>query len=365
MRNTNSLIVYAAVMLAVLSVLNLVLASGIKVSLDRKIAEAEEAGRPAELLITKITFPDCSECYDIDNAADYVKSLDAEIKSERTVEFPSDEADSLIKRYGISILPAMIIEGETGKDNVASGLGKIGHSASGAVVFDTQRLPYYDIKAGRVLGIVNVTIITDSSCAECVDMKAVVNAFRQGGITFAEEKVLEYRDPDAASLISSLNINRIPVILLSDSILDYTQARQLLQQLNASERKGLFVIPPVQPPYRNLSSGETVGIVRMVSLVDGTCRDCYNVSVHEGVLARFGIFIGNKESYDIASAEGKNLVEKYNITKVPTILLSPDIGYYETFAPVWEQVGTTEPDGWRVFRNINALGNDIIYKNLS
>jgi len=60
------------------------------------------------------------------------------------------------------------------------------------------------------------------------------------------------------------------------------------------------------------------------------------------------------------------LVAQYNITKVPTIIMSPDVKYYElnNFQTVWKQVGTIENDGYYVFRSMRAL-NGVIYKDLS
>jgi hypothetical protein len=53
---------------------------------------------------------------------------------------------------------------------------------------------------------------------------------------------------------------------------------------------------------------------------------------------------------EVNSAEGKDLIKKYKITAVPTILLSGDLEEYENFQQVWPQVGTVEADGMHVFR---------------
>ena len=74
----------------------------------------------------------------------------------------------------------------------------------------------------------------------------------------------------------------------------------------------------------------------------------------------------NKENkVDISSAEGKALVEKYAIKKVPTVVISGDLREYEGFDTVWGQVGSIEEDGTYVFRQLEVLSQNIVYKDLT
>ena len=67
---------------------------------------------------------------------------------------------------------------------------------------------------------------------------------------------------------------------------------------------------------------------------------------------------------DIANDEGKDLISKYNIGFVPTLILSKDAGNYPALVQVWGQVGSVEGDGTFVFREIKAI-KDSIYKDLT
>jgi len=49
-------------------------------------------------------------------------------------------------------------------------------------------------------------------------------------------------------------------------------------------------------------------------------------------------------------------VSKYNIQKVPVILLSPEAKEYDSFINAWKPVGSVESDGWFVMRKPEALG---------
>jgi len=92
---------------------------------------------------------------------------------------------------------------------------------------------------------------------------------------------------------------------------------------------------------------------------------CYNIKIHKSILAGFGIAIDKENEININSIEGKQLIGKYNIKNVPTIVLTGDLEVYENFDNVWKQVGTVETDGAYIFREISAMGTGIVYKDIS
>jgi hypothetical protein len=99
-------------------------------------------------------------------------------------------------------------------------------------------------------------------------------------------------------------------------------------------------------------------------LTDDSCEECYDVEQHRDIMMMaFGVYINEEEMIDISSAEGKELLEKYDITKVPTILMSEEAGKYQTIQLVWDQLGTIEEDGTYVFRGFE-MTQDLMYKDL-
>lgn len=119
-------------------------------------------------------------------------------------------------------------------------------------------------------------------------------------------------------------------------------------------------------PYRDVTKGQIVGLVDVVYLTDSSCTDCYKPQeVHKNILTQgFGVGIRSEQSVDANSPYGKSLVSKYKITQVPTLLISPEVAEYSGIKQVWPQVGTTEPDGWYVFRQVSRLGS-VIYKDFT
>ena len=94
---------------------------------------------------------------------------------------------------------------------------------------------------------------------------------------------------------------------------------------------------------------------------DKTCKKCFDENRYLAILKRTGVVIGNSTVYDIASPQGKALLKKYRIAKIPTLVLSASANDYPGFAVSWKQVGSQEKDGWFVFREVQKMGK---YKTL-
>lgn len=91
-------------------------------------------------------------------------------------------------------------------------------------------------------------------------------------------------------------------------------------------------------------------------IIDNNCVTCYDVTVNEKILTQgYGITVTGKKMVQFDSAEGKALVSKYKIAKIPTFITSSNASKSANLVGVWPQVGTVESDGTLVFRNTEVL----------
>lgn len=351
---------------AVFSLTNTALLANVTGLITEKTALAKEQTRPAYIEVTAITLSDCTECYDIKIALEDLKKQNVNITKEETFDYKSEKGKQLVGLYRIDRLPTLIIKGETNKteqlqrywDHVGEQRG-----ANYETVLYTNILPpYYDASEGRIRGSVSVINLVDSSCKKCVSLAGIVNAFEQIGVKVVEEKTVEYKSEEGKQLVSKFGVREIPALIISKDILDYDSIKQIWNQLNTTEKEGFFALHSTVPPYIDASTDKVVGLVTLIMLNDKTCNTCYDVLVNKQILARFGIATDKEFSYDVSSNEGKDLINKYKITKVPIIVLSPETKVYDSFTQVWDQVGTIENDGWYVMRSPEVLGT---YKDLS
>lgn len=208
---------------------------------------------------------------------------------------------------------------------------------------------------------IEITKILAQSCADCFDVAQVESAISQLNVK-TSEKTLDYASAEAQQLISKYKITKIPTILITGEV--GKAAIGFWSQVGTNESDGTFVMR-FGAPYVDPSSGTEFGKAELVNIADKSCGACYNVSMQENILkSNYGFVFSGIKTYDINSTEGTRLIKMYNITKVPTILISPDAKYYEGLQGIWKQVGTIENDGWYVFRNMQAL-NGAVYRDLS
>ncbi len=330
---------------------------------------AEEENRPARLELVKITDSSCADCFDIDGVVNDLRKPAVNITSERSVEFSSSEAMQLIEKYDIRKLPTLLVSGEINKSNVANIWTQdwdvaMENNVQVSYVYAGQAPPYRDLEQDKVLGLVTLTRLVDSSCDQCSSVDPIINSFKQAGAVFISDRTVEYTSDEGNALINTYGVKEIPAVVISKDITDYPQIAEIWPRLNVTEKNGFYALHVLQPPYRNLSANKIVGLVDVIYLNDSSCGNCYNVLVHKIILGtNFGVSLVNETVVDVNSTQGKELVSRYNITVVPVFIMSPEAKYYSGLMQVWLSVGTTESNSWYVFRNVDAIGG--IYKNLT
>jgi len=220
----------------------------------------------------------------------------------------------------------------------------------------TQTLPPYQTIDGTIRGDVRATIILADNCDICTDPEYLLDQLTQLGILINVTKTLDAKSNDAKKLIKQYNISRLPAIIFTPDLLEYDLVKQVWSQVGTIEQDGMLALRLVVPPYTELPGKKIRGIVDLTMLTDKSCTECFNISAYQQVLAeKFKIYFATIKTYDISSEQGKKLVQKYNIAKVPTLILQGDVGAYETIKPFWEQIGSIESDGTVIFRKLELF----------
>lgn len=309
----------------------------------------------------------CDKCFNASLAITAIEKIGAKVEIKNTLDASSSKAATLIKKYNITKVPTVLFSGDTEKNaNVKAALEAIGEKKSdGTIVLAKINPPYYDTFAKKVVGLVTATGIEDASCLECYDPMKDVSQLENLGVVFGEKETFDYTSARGEELVAKYKIADVPALLFSGDISAYEGIAEGLAQAGTFESDGTFVLRNARPPYRNLSTGNVDGITGIAYLSDASCTTCYNVSVHKAIVQRLGVYIGNETTADVNSTAGKSLISKYNITLVPTIILSKEASLYPAMIQVWPEVGTIEADGAFVFRDPAAMGASTVYKNLT
>jgi hypothetical protein len=324
-----------------------------------KVKEAKQRTALPEIELTIIS-SSCKECSSVSGIVSSVKALDINIVKETVLESGSDAAKALIKEYKIKRLPAVVLKGETSKLELQEF-----RQQNNALLFDSVQAPYEEASSGKIIGRVSAIIVEDKSCSVCRDFTLLLENFKQSQVFIAEEKIIDYKTREGQSIVSQNNISKIPALLLSDDADAYPEILQGLRQLGLTPKNGFYVIES-SAPYIEPNTGKLRGVVDVTYLKDETCLECYDVMMHKQILERLGIALGKEETIEASSSRGQELIQKYKIDKVPTIILQGDFEVYTQVEGLWlQQLGTKEEDGSYVFRELTALGKDTKFKELN
>lgn len=319
----------------------------------------------AEVTLTYLG-ADCEDCFDITVATD---ALEQELTIKEVKELSIEDSKELAEQHGITKLPAMVLTGNLEGVEIAGFEQK-----DGALVFTEVPPPYYDLETETVEGTITFTILDDATCAECQDLSVIADQLKQAGVTVQETVTVDLDSEEGQALVEQYQITKVPTILLSEGAKAYAQVSQAWSDVGTEEEDGTLVLRDVQPPYRNLETGDVEGLVTITHLADKRCTSCFDPAELQTVLEQsFGMGFSAVETLDIASTEGKKLVEEYDIALIPTVVLSDDAGLYPSFAETWAQVGKQSGDLY-VFTEIGMLESyfqqakqqdSFVYKNLT
>ncbi len=328
-------------------------------TISQKLDAEKDALRPASIKLTSISDESCSDCHSMQSIIDSIKGINVNVTQEKSIDYSSEEAKSLIETYGIKKVPTVLITGEIDKITLA-GFEK----SNDGLVFTKISPPYKSITDNKIVGRVAMTIINSSSCTKCYDMKTLASQIELAGVPISSEKVVDITSKEGSELVKKYNITKVPTMLLSQDAFEYEIISGAWPQIGTVESDGMLVMRQINPPYYDVSSKEIKGLVSVTMLNDSTCKECYNVTDHLTILKLgFAIDPDTTKTFDISSAEGKNLITKYNITAVPTVLIY-NADAYESLKPSWGAVGSIEKDGTYIFRNFEQWkGNP--YKDLT
>jgi len=333
---------------------------------NKNIASAKEAARPANIRIIKITAPDCADCFNVNSAVSEFKKLNIKIEEEKNFLVKSKEAQDLIKKFNIKKIPTYIATGEVKKNNLGDFVKNNGEVKNDTFIF-TKIIPVYiNTSNGKENGRVTVTLITDPSCSQCPDIKKMVDSFEKSGVKIKETKEVFWNSAEGQNIISRYKLAKVPAFILSPEFDLYDSAKSSWQNFGTVEDDKTYVARNIPLPYRDLITGQITGLVSIIYLTDSACSDCYKVQdVQKPILTQgYGVALQSERFVDAGSSEGQNLINKYNISKIPTIILSPEVDQYVNLKNIWKNVGIVETDGWYVFTGFDQLTN-ITYKDLT
>ncbi len=226
---------------------------------------------------------------------------------------------------------------------------------------DTEVRKELDSMVSYITKVPNVKEVYDSSCEDCTSLFQVQKQLEGLGIKIDNYEVIDSEFASGIKLIEENDLNFLPSLLISKEIEKYWWVFDQMKR-SLIEKDDYYVFKTPISPYKDISTGEVKGIVDITYLTDKSCEDCFDVTKLKGSFQSMGVYIDNEKYVDVSSSEGKNLLSKYSIIAVPTVILSEEISDYDSIVDVLKQVGTFEKDKVFIFRKLDSL--NVKYKEL-
>lgn len=293
---------------------------------------------------------DCKDCFDLKTLESEITKNNVKVKSTKTLDVNSEEARKLIEKYNIGRVPALIV---LSKDIEKIGIdGEVFSINSNYALFD-KSVPYIDLTSNEIKGIVDIKEIYDSSCKECFSISQVGDQLRKINVKIKNYETIDSLTDKGKNFIKENDLSFAPALFLSEGIEEYWWFFDNNKDSFVKKGKYYLYNNPI-PPYKEISTGKIKGKVDVTYLVDKDCADCIKVEQLRSTFLSIGIYMDKEKTLDITSQEGKSLLKKYNITAVPTIILSKEISDYNV-KDMLKSVGSFENDGKFIFRKLDLL----------
>ena len=296
----------------------------------------------------------CGECFDINKITQSLKDQgNFDIEEVTNLNYDSKEGKSVIEKYKIQKIPALILKSRK-IEEINIGIPENMISKGKNYILFEETAPYFDLNSKEVEGVVNLKEISDSSCKDCANPSNIQKQLESSGVKIGDYKKIDYFSTEGQEIIKKNNINFLPVIFISKNIEKYWWTFSNLKDFLTASGEYYFFKEPIAP-YKEISTGKIKGKVNLTYITDKSCEDCFNVTQLKDVFGGIGIYISSERYVDVSNADGKNLLKAYNITAIPTGVLSSEINDYTSVKEILKQVGTFEKDNIYVFRKLDVL----------
>ncbi|MBI5023009.1 MAG: hypothetical protein HZC05_02490 [Candidatus Magasanikbacteria bacterium] len=213
----------------------------VNLTLNGKIALAEEIKRPAEVEAIIVKESSCVECVDVAPILEKIKQNNVNIKSIKTVERMSEEGDGLIKKYSLEKIPSFILTGEIDKGEFLKKiLPALGEIKDNAFILKNIGGPFVAVADGQIKGKAKLILLTDSTCPQCYDAVVHQAIVKQFGLNPTIETV-DSQSLVGKKFISAYRIQLLPTIIIQGDLGVYPQLKTVWPQVGDIAKDGAYV----------------------------------------------------------------------------------------------------------------------------
>ena len=195
---------------------------------------------------------------------------------------------------------------------------------------------------------ITLTVVTDRTCTNCTNPQPFVQALLKQRVALISTRRLEAASEEGKQYLAEQKIERVPVVVVEGELTRAPELGRFLAQAGKVEGERFSYFAPA--PYREVLSSQIRGEFRTTYVAEPRCQSCYDVTRNATALKNLGMTVNDDAVVATSSPEGGELVRRYRLRYLPTIVLTGDLEVYPALQSVWPTVGSREPDGAYVLR---------------
>ncbi len=208
-------------------------------------------------------------------------------------------------------------------------------------------------------GSVNITMIEAPGCDECnmegafieqVKVVLLSSDYLEAGIS----RSVPYSSAEGAALAAKYNLTELPAVVIAGPVEDDPDFVAAWQESIGTLEEGVLVSRVRYPPFYDIASGTVAGLVQSKAIMATGCMQCSDPSLFLAALEgpSVGMVFTQSEYYNWNDSAAQELISRYNITRLPAIMVSAEgASAYPVFSQM-SNYGTLEDDGWFVLRDV-------------
>ncbi|MDO8625718.1 MAG: hypothetical protein Q7R47_06555 [Candidatus Diapherotrites archaeon] len=213
-------------------------------------------------------------------------------------------------------------------------------------------------------GSVRLVLLSDSSCAKCVALDGVESALTDQNLVISRTQQLDYQSSEGAVFVSQYTIARVPaVIMIANAAAVPVLSKGFSSRGTLQTGETVFVYDDPPPVFVDVATKKVRGIVDVVVLFDSNCSQCRK-PLSQAEVASAGLIVGDFALVDLNSVRGAELVSRYKLTRVPSVVFSSEASLYTAFLEKVALSNPDETDGSFVLRDYPPVYYDLVSKRL-
>jgi hypothetical protein len=183
-------------------------------------------------------------------------------------------------------------------------------------------------------------------CNQCVSFDLLKQQLKDLNKEFDYSEAL-FDSTEGKQLIEKYSIEFAPTIIVKNAPASLFGN---WKDVGSVESDGAMVFRSKVPVYWDLKEQRFAGLVNVTEITDSSCTNCFSqLQSSELSLLLANIKVLESKKADVGSAEGKELLEKYNLDFAPAAVFSREVRDYNFFQQ-FASLGSIESDGSFVVR---------------